>query len=150
MTRRVVIPGMLLGLGLGAIFDVIVFHAILQWHHLASGRIPPDTVNGLAANVRLDGTFMIVMWIVAVVALVLLWRARGGVARGGVVAGAALIGWGAFNVYDVVVDHYVLGLHHTTHGPDAGAWDVVIAAWGVAFIVAGWLLVRRSAADVAG
>ncbi|MCK1539441.1 DUF2243 domain-containing protein, partial [Bradyrhizobium sp. 176] len=29
--------GVLLGLGLGGFFDGIVFHQLLQWHHMLSG-----------------------------------------------------------------------------------------------------------------
>ena len=143
--RSVVLPGILLGIGLGGAFDLILFHQILQWHHVASGRVPADTVSGLQFNVLADGLFFALMWVVTVAGLVLLWRATAGLferppAR--VVLGAVVVGWGGFNVYDAIVDHYVLGLHHTTHGPDAVFWDIVILAWGAAFVVAGTLLVR--------
>ena len=146
MGRAVILPSVLLGIGLGAMVDVIVFHQILQWHHLASSRIPMDTLDGLQANVRLDALFMAGTWVLTVVALLLLWRTAGRLGArppGRVVVGAALAGWGGFNVYDGLVDHHVVQLHHTTHGPDAAFWDVVIIAWGAAFLVGGWLLVRR-------
>lgn len=148
--RAVVVPSVLLGIGLGAIIDASVFHAILQWHHVASARIPAETLDGLRSNVRLDGILLALMWLLTVAALVMLWRAfvqRGELPPGGVVAGGAVAGWGGFNLYDGIVDHYVLGLHHTTSGPDPLFLDLVIIVWGLAFLVGGAALVRRLAAS---
>ena len=50
--------GILLGLGLGGFFAGIVFHQILQWHHMAtSAGFPADTLEGLRWNTVLDGLF---------------------------------------------------------------------------------------------
>lgn len=147
--RDGVVPGIVLGIGLGSMIDLIVFHLILQWHHVASARVLTDTLDGLRLNVLLDGVLLGAMWILTVVALALLWRAAGAPADrppGSRVVGAALVGWGGFNVYDGIVDHYVFQLHHTTHGADAALWDAVIVAWGVAFMAVGWLVVRRTRA----
>jgi uncharacterized membrane protein len=52
-------PGILLGIGLGGFVDGILFHQILQWHHLLSSRSddPTDTVAGLETNTLADGLF---------------------------------------------------------------------------------------------
>jgi uncharacterized membrane protein len=55
-----VLPGILLGLGLGGFVDGILVHQILQWHHMRSGDgIGGDrsmtTVGGLEANTVADG-----------------------------------------------------------------------------------------------
>jgi uncharacterized membrane protein len=46
--RSVVIAGVVLGIGLGGFFDGIVFHKLLQWHHMltAHGDYPATTVSG--------------------------------------------------------------------------------------------------------
>src|SRR4051812_2193731 len=41
---RLIIAAILLGVGLGGFFDGIVLHQILQWHHMISTPMPPDTV----------------------------------------------------------------------------------------------------------
>ena len=147
MNRSPVLPGVLVGVGLGAMIDAFVFHAILQWHHLASARVPADTLDGLRTNVRLDGLFLAGMWLLTVLALGLLWRPvvdRGERPPAVQVVGAAIAGWGGFNLYDGIIDHYVFGLHHTTSGPHAAFWDLVIVAWGAAFVALGVALVRRA------
>ena len=43
--------GILLGVGIGGFFDGIVFHQVLQWHHLVtSAGHPPDSVENLKLN----------------------------------------------------------------------------------------------------
>ena len=47
--------GILLGVGIGGFFDGVVFHQVLQWHHLVtSAGHPPALV------VRADGTRLVV------------------------------------------------------------------------------------------
>ena len=52
--------GVLLGIGLGGFFDGIVFHQLLQWHHLLSSvaAYPVTTVADLRVNTFWDGVFM--------------------------------------------------------------------------------------------
>ncbi len=66
-----------MGLGLGGLFDGIVLHQILQWHHMVSneGRWPLTTVAGLKANTLGDGLFHAATWIFTVAGVFLLWRA---------------------------------------------------------------------------
>ncbi len=35
--RQGLLPGLLVGLGLGGFFDGIVLHQLLQWHHMLGG-----------------------------------------------------------------------------------------------------------------
>lgn len=65
----------LLGFSLGGFFDGILLHQILQWHHLLSD-VHADGLQDLRLQVLADGIFHLVMYLIAVVALVGLWRAR--------------------------------------------------------------------------
>jgi uncharacterized membrane protein len=51
-TGPIVIAGVALGVGLGGFFGGIVFHQLLQWHHMLTGHgdYPMDTVSGLEVN----------------------------------------------------------------------------------------------------
>lgn len=114
VTRRALVAAGVFGFGFSGLIDVLVLHHLLQWHHLLSGLYPMDTVSGLRTNVRADGAFSLVMVIVMGVGAGLLWQAE---RRTDVplavrpLAGAAVVGLGAFDVYDAVVDHALLGLH---------------------------------------
>lgn len=54
---RLIAAALLLGVGLGGFFDGIVFHQILQWHHMVSTSNPPDTVANLELNTFFVGCF---------------------------------------------------------------------------------------------
>jgi uncharacterized membrane protein len=145
--RRLLLAAILLGIGLGGFFDGIVLHQVLQWHHMLSEPVPPDTMADLELNTLADGLFHAATWIVTlagVLALLLAGEARGGDGSRRRFAGGMLLGWGAFNLVEGLIDHHLLGLHHVRPGPDALAWDLGFLAWGLAMVGVGWLLVGRT------
>jgi len=107
--------GILFRLGLGRFFDGIVLHQILQWHHMltAPGSLPTvcttcrSTRSGTACSMppptstlsqalpSCGGAHGPHLW----------WSTR-------LLIGTMLIGFGAFNVVQGLVDHHSLGLHH--------------------------------------
>ena len=140
-------PGLLLGLGLGGFVDGIVFHQILQWHHLISStdKGSMKTVAGLEANTLADGLFHAATWMLTAGGVWLLWRnvSRRRTTLDLAFLGWLIIGWGLFNVLDEVVFHALLDLHHIREGDDELAYDMAFLALGLAQLVLGWLLVRR-------
>ena len=114
-TTRALLGAGTFGFGFSGLVDVLVLHHVLQWHHLVSAVYPTTTLDGLRTNLLADGLFSLAMVVVAGVGAGLVWRAE---RRTSVplalrpVAGAAIIGLGAFDLFDVVVDHTLLGLHH--------------------------------------
>lgn len=110
------------GFGLGALLDVVLFHLILQWHHLLSDFYDPGTLDGLRTNVFFDGVFSLVMVAIMLVGAGIVWRNlnRSAEPRSPVRAlGGVLVGAGLFNVFDGIADHYVLGIHDVVHGTQA-------------------------------
>lgn len=151
--------GIVLGVGLGGLFDGIVFHQLLQWHHMVSGWRAPETMENMALNTLWDGLFHVLAYAFVVAGLLMLWR----VARrphfswsGSRFIGTFLIGWGGFNIVEGLVDHIILGVHHVNERVPASQWaywDWGFIVWGVAFVVGGWALAangRRSPAPEAG
>jgi uncharacterized membrane protein len=142
---RYLTSAILLGIGLGGSFDGIVLHQILQWHHLVSTPVPPDTLSNLQLDTLADGLFHAVTWVVILVGLVLLVRSNGernaphGLRR---FCGGLLLGWGLFNVVEGVVDHHLLDLHHVRPGPDELLYDLGFLAWGAVMLVVGLVLTR--------
>lgn len=133
---------MVLGFALGGVFDGILLHQILQWHHLLSA------IEGQShLQVLWDGYFHGAMYILTIVALWGLWRAHRTArdANGRLPAGALLIGFGAWHVADAVLAHWVLGLHHIGMDSDNPLlWDLIwLAAFGLVPLLAGWILVRH-------
>ncbi len=122
-------PGIVLGLGLGGFVDGIVFHQVLRWHHFISDTPGNDTttVDGLNANTLADGLFHVATWLILVSGVILMWRSSraGRVPSGRVLAGSIITGAALFNLFDAVVSHWVLGLHHIHEGSYETLSDVV-------------------------
>ena len=141
------IAGIVTGVGVGGFFDGIVFHQLLQWHHMLTshGDYPMNTVPGLEVNTTWDGIFHSITWIAVVAGIAMLWRLeRKYDTRWSLpLLGAILMGWGGFNLVEGVIDHQILGIHHVRD--DLGGpleWDLGFLAWGAAFLIFGWLLAR--------
>ena len=140
-------PAVMLGVGLGGLFDGIVLHQILQWHHMltSEGDFPATTVRGLEVNTLWDGLFHATTYVFIAVGLFLLWhRARaGGVKRSWKgLLGWILVGWGLFNLVEGVIDHHILQIHHVRSGPNELAWDLAFLALGAVLLVGGRALAR--------
>lgn len=137
--------GIFLGLGLGGFVDGIVLHQILQWHHMLSSFRPTTTVSDMELNMVWDGLFDASTWIMTVIGIGLLWRAgqRDDVPwSSNTFLGSILLGAGAFNFFEGLIDHQILGIHHVKPGPNELAWDLGFLASGVILAVIGWILLR--------
>jgi uncharacterized membrane protein len=142
--RRPRLPGLLLGIGLGGFVDGIVFHQILQWHHMLSseGDYPTTTIGGLEDNTLADGLFHAATWLAVVAGIWILWRRSSDwrwAINGRALVGWIVVGFGLFNVVEGVVDHQILGIHHVRD--DLGgplSWDLGFLAVSCTLILAGW------------
>ncbi|MPZ49624.1 MAG: DUF2243 domain-containing protein [Dehalococcoidia bacterium] len=149
--RPLLTSGILLGIGFGGFFDGIIFHQLLQWHHMLTahddGRFPMTTIPGLETNTFWDGLFHIVCWTALAIGSAMLWRLERqyDVRWSLPLLGVILMGWGGFNVVEGLVNHQILGIHHVRD--DLGGpieWDLGFLAWGALFLVGGWYLARKS------
>ncbi len=136
--------GFLLGVGFGGFVDGIVAHQLLQVHNMVSARIPKTDLANVEVGMFWDGVFHAFTWAVALAGVVALWRAGGGPGRvpGRVLLGAALFGWGVFNVIEGLVDHHLLQVHHVVETLGLSAWDYAFLATGALLALAGFLLAR--------
>ncbi len=139
--------GAVLGFGLGGFFDGIVLHQVLQWHHMVSNWRTATTLAGLRLNTLADGVFHLATYSLTILGIVLLWRVG---LRAGVplsrqrLLGAVLVGFGSFHIFDEIVDHRLLGLHHIKPGPNELAWDLGFFAVGLVLVFCGVALWRRA------
>lgn len=136
---RSVVTGALMGVGVAAFLDEVVFHQILQWHHFYD-RSTPDV--GLLS----DGFFHAGGWLAMVTGLFLfadLQRRRATVPKR--VWAGGFLGWGGFQLYDGIVQHKLLGLHQIRYDVDLVPYDVTWNVAGAIGLAIGVLLLLGSA-----
>ena len=105
LDRRLLISGLLFGLGVAAFVDETVLHQLLHWHHFYDLS---TTQVGLVS----DGLFHAFGWFAAVAGLFMFADVR---RRGG--AGVArwwpavFLGAGGFQAYDGLIQHKLMKIH---------------------------------------
>jgi uncharacterized membrane protein len=148
--RPLITAGFVLGVGMGACVDGILFHQILQIHQMVSNIIFPDTLVKADINMFWDGLFDAFAWTMTLIGIVLLWKAAKNanvpnLTR--VLVGAMLAGMGAFNLIEGVIDHHILQLHHVVQRAASPAqlyWDLAFLASGIILLCVGCYIIRRS------
>ena len=109
--RGVTFPSILVGIGLSALVDEIIFHQLLHWHHLYDRSTR-------SAGLTSDGVLTIICNALLFCGLALLWRRRANntAAPRHKIVGGILIGFGGFNLFDGTVDHKLLRIHQIREG----------------------------------
>lgn len=141
---------MFLGMGLGGFMDGILFHQIFQFHAMFSARLPKTSIVNVETNMFWDGMFQAITWTMTVIGLILLWRA---VTRDRVLlstkcfAGSMIMGFGAFNFVEGIIDHHILNLHHVVEALGVSIFDYAFLASGIIMLVAGWSMITKARKD---
>jgi uncharacterized membrane protein len=145
--RAVFSAATVIGIGMGAFLDGIVFHQILQVHSMLSGKVDRRSVVNLEINMFWDGVFHLFAWAATLTGVFLLWRALVRAqtrVSSDLLLGGMMLGWGAFNLVEGLVDHEILGLHHVLEDSATHlAPDLAFLALGGVLIVAGWRVATR-------
>jgi len=139
--RRVgatLLAAILLGIGVMAALDEIVFHQVLAWHHFV------ETDNSALALAS-DGLLHTLELVVLVVggALMLRLHETGQHAAGYRGAGF-LLGMGGFQLFDGIVDHKILGLHQVRYVDNLLMYDLGWNLAGLLLLAIGYWLLRRA------
>lgn len=143
--KRSLWAAFLIGVGIMAAVDEIVFHQLLQWHHFFDHSTP-------AVGIVSDG-FLHAAELIAVVAgffLIADLGRRGALAVPWAWAGGFL-GLGAFQLFDGIIDHKLLRLHQVRYGVDLLPYDLAWNLGGLAlFLIGVWLWRRVRSAEARG
>jgi uncharacterized membrane protein len=138
--------GILFGLGLGGFFDGIILHQVLRWHHMLSSWYPLNSIQSYELNTLWDGIFHSFTYLFVVGGLYVLWQTaqlRHLFWSSKLLVGTILIGFGAFNVVEGIVNHHVLGIHHVNEVVSPASrfyFDAGFIIWGALMLISGWIL----------
>ena len=145
--KSLIAAGILLGLGQAGFFDGIIFHQLLQWHHMFTNVESGQTVAGLELNTFGDGIFHIVDWLLTIAGIIVLWntvRKDNVVLSNSTLVGAFCIGAGLFNVAEGILSHHIFQIHHVKPGIHQLGWDLGFISAGILSIIIGWIIFNRS------
>jgi len=138
--RQALKGSLIVGFGLLGAFDGIIFHQLLQWHSVV---MVPDRRLQIAS----DGIFHALTTVALVWGAVILWRSRelelaeGKATR--LLWGGILMGGGAFNLIEGIINHHLLQIHHVKQGdPHELMYDLLFLASGALLLWLGWRMAR--------
>jgi uncharacterized membrane protein len=141
--RRSVRVAAMIGVGLMAAVDEIVFHQLLGWHHFIDRSTPEF---GLLSDGLLHSAELVIL--VAGFFLLSDVRRRGTLAPRSA-WGGLLLGAGGFQLWDGVVDHKVLRLHQVRYDVDLLPYDLAWNGSAVLLLAIGAVLAARSRGETA-
>ncbi|MEK0361413.1 DUF2243 domain-containing protein [Pseudomonas sp. CBC3] len=139
--RGSLIATFLLGIGLMAAVDEIVFHQILAWHHFFDRSTP-------AISLLSDGLLHaaeLLMLAAGFYLFVKLSRERA-VSRLHAWAGL-FFGAGGFQLFDGIVDHKLLRLHQVRYVDNLLPYDLAWNGFGILLLLIGVVIWRRAGAS---
>ncbi|WP_017185122.1 DUF2243 domain-containing protein [Alkalibacillus haloalkaliphilus] len=138
MKKRNIWAGALFGIGAIAFFDELVFHQLLQWHHFYDWSTSE-------IGIISDGLFGAFGWFATIGGLFLLAdiKRRKGFNSlrfwGGVILGA-----GAFQLYDGIIQHKILRIHQIRYVDNVIIYDLVWNISAAVMIIIGIVMLRRA------
>jgi uncharacterized membrane protein len=144
--RPLITAGIVLGIGQAGFFDGIIFHQILQWHHMFSNVKSDATVAGLELNTLGDGLFHLFDWSMTLLGIVLLWQAatKTQVLSTPTFVSSLMIGFGLFNCLEGLIDHQILGIHHVRSGEYTLIYDFAYLAISGFIAIVGWMILKSA------
>jgi len=138
---------LLIGVSFGGLFDGILLHQVLQWHHLLS-LVGGETIQDIRTQVLADGVFHLLMYGIACIGLVMMWSGRASFARpeSSASLGMALLGFGLWQIADVVLFHWILRIHRIRVDVASPLpWDIGwLLVFGVPALIAAWWLLASN------
>jgi uncharacterized membrane protein len=129
----------MIGVGLMAAVDEIVFHQILGWHHFYDratprvGLLSDGILHSVEVFVLIGGFFLLADTL------------RSGSYSAGAAATGLFLGLGGFQLFDGVIDHKVLRVHQIRYGVDLLPYDLAWNAGALVLVLIGAVLGGRTA-----
>src|SRR5690625_4204146 len=110
--NKILLSGVLIGIGTMALIDEIIFHQLLQWHHffdfntMQFGIFSDGLLNAFALFSIVAGIFLFAHVTKIYTYSILRWWS------------GIFIGLGAFQLIDATINHKLFGIHQIRYGVD--------------------------------
>ncbi|WP_211654236.1 DUF2243 domain-containing protein [Planococcus alpniumensis] len=138
LNKRNFWAGLLFGIGFMAFVDEVIFHQLLQWHHFYDLATPQ-------IGIFADGLLNSFAWFAAIGGLFMFADLRRRQAlRMRYWIGSILIGAGAFQLFDGIIDHKVFRIHQVRYQVELWPYDLSWNLFGAALLIAGIILAKSA------
>ena len=136
--RKSMRVALIIGIGIMAAIDEIVFHQLLAWHHFYDKATP-------AISLLSDG-ILHAAELIAIVAGFFMYAdlKRQQLLNYNAAWAGFLIGAGAFQLFDGIVDHKVFRVHQVRYNVELLPYDLAWNAFGVILLFIGFFLWKKS------
>lgn len=135
--RKILLSGILIGIGAMALIDEIIFHQLLQWHHFFDfdttqfGIFSDGLLNAFALFAIVAGIFLFAHVTKHYTYSRIRWAA------------GIFLGLGAFQLFDGIVSHKVLRIHQIRYNVDLLPYDIAWISSALLLLAAGTYLLYR-------
>ncbi|SOC40787.1 uncharacterized membrane protein [Salinicoccus kekensis] len=145
--RKIMTSGVLIGIGVMALVDEIIFHQLLQWHHFFDfdttqfGIFSDGLLNSFALFAIVAGIFLFAHVVRIHTYSTVRWAA------------GLFLGMGAFQLFDGIVSHKVLRIHQIRYNVDLLPYDIAWISSAILLLAIGgflWYRVRKNDPAVQG
>src|SRR5699024_663298 len=145
--NKILLCGVLFGVGAMALIDVIIFHQLLQWHHffdfntMQFGIFSDGLLNAFALFSIVAGIFLFAHVTKIYTYSILRWWS------------GIFIGLGAFQLIDGTINHKLFGIHQIRYGVDILPYDIAWNTSAVLLLIIGfimWFKTRKNEANRTG
>lgn len=133
--KTTAIGAFLFGVGIIGMLDGIVFHQILQWH---SVNMHTDRVHQIIS----DGLFHLFVTVMIFLSGIMLWKGNPQ-DKPSIFWGYFLLGAGIFNLFEGIINHHILQLHHVRPGPNQTLYDISYDVFAILLLTVGLLFIRH-------
>ncbi len=145
--RKIMLSGLLIGIGAMALIDEIIFHQLLQWHHFFDfdttqfGIFSDGLLNSFALFAIVAGIFLFAHVTKVHTYSPARWAA------------GLFLGLGAFQLFDGVVSHKLLRIHQIRYNVDVLPYDIAWISSSLLLLAIGaylWYRTRKNDPAVQG
>src|SRR5690625_4580513 len=139
--NKILLSGVLIGIGTMALIDEIIFHQLLQWHHFFDfdttqfGIFSDGLLNSFALFAIVAGIFLFAHVMRMHTYSPVRWAA------------GLFLGMGAFQLFDGVVSHKVLRIHQIRYNVELLPYDIAWISSALLLLVIGaflWYRIRKN------
>ena len=135
--KRSMSAAVMLGIGVMATLDEIIFHQLLSWHHFFDWSTPAF---GLFSDGLLHSAELILLVFGSFLFADLLGRHA---LKQKLAWAGFFFGMGGFQLFDGIIDHKLLGLHQVRYVNNVLPYDIAWNVFGLLLLVLGYIILRR-------